>query len=260
MSGDGKKVRFSQLSVKSKVIGIAMVLVTLIAAVFSFYQYSLYAVQAYLILGIIEASASIAVLVLLLAANQVFHSRPALCIGCILAVILSILSYSSTKWPFTSKDETQYEKQMRYLEQKHSKPLFFPEDLPSKVLEYEIRFDPGYFGGNGYVLVSFRCEGLTLSEYRKIARKQAILSLLDINEVKNKNLSEQHRAHMAELFGVSTEELLPYFLEIALPPDIDDHPNTKVFIMSCEYDVDDPQTEAILIDVAGGWVCFSRRL
>ena len=93
MSGDGKIVRFSQLSVKSKVIGIAMVLVTLIAAAFAFYQYSIYAVQAYLILGIIEVVAAVAVIVLLLTANQVFHSRPALCIGCILAVLLSILSF-----------------------------------------------------------------------------------------------------------------------------------------------------------------------
>ena len=63
---------------------------------------------------------------------------------------------------------------------------------------------------------------------------------------------------MAEAFGLEELNMTSFDFKVVLPDDIDEHPNTQVYIMSCELDDKHPNTEAILIDVENGWVCFSR--
>ena len=135
---------------------------------------------------------------------------------------------------------------------------FFPKDLPNEVYEYELRFSAPTFRSGSSAYVEFRCVGQSLNEYRKMARKMSIISPMQLDEARAADFDEKYLAQIADFFGTDPAELGHYKLKIAFPDDIDKHPNVRIYIMSCEYDVDNPQTEAILIDVANGWICFTK--
>ena len=257
MAEEEKKGNFTRLPVRIRVLAVVCLLLMLGGTVFLFWQYARYAMKMHLCAGILTAVCTVLVGLLLFLRKHDKHTRSIFLSGMMLTVV-AIMVTSLVPWSQVSKDPAAYEKHMRYMMDRRYMTSFFPKDLPDEVYEYELRFSAPTFRSGSSAYVEFRCAGQSISEYRKMARKMSILSPMQLDEARAADFDAKYLAQIADFFGTDSSELGNYKLKIAFPEDIDKHPNVRIYIMSCEYDIDHPQTEAILIDVANGWVCFTK--
>ncbi|MBO4928790.1 MAG: hypothetical protein J5379_11170 [Clostridiales bacterium] len=249
-----------RLSARSKIWLILFLLAAVGTAVFSIVQYVRYGVAVYVVLLILSLLMIAAMVLLTVRFRPILQKWPLICLLGILIVSGSLIATIALPWPFLSKDPDLYEKQMNYLSDKRLIPHFFPKHLSDETHGYEIRFMPDQFSSDGYIYVSFHCPSYSLAEFRKTARKESIVSPMRLSEAKAAELDAVYKGELAEFFGVEVTELEMYSLQIAFPKDIDEHPDTRVYVLSCSLDPDHPNTEVILVDMHKNWVCFSRMI
>ena len=256
MGENSAKKLFSGLSMRSKVQGcVTMAVIACAIALFAVF-YKRYLVPVFVFCMIISVVELITVEILLFWKPRQFNiSMTAISLGLVaLMLTVSIL----VPWNIDSSDSGSYEENMQYLNDRDYSVLFFPDQIPDVVEGYDLEFRSGRFSGKGYVYVEYCCAQSAMAGYQMKVEKMAIINPLTIEESQSATFSMEQQAKMAEAFGLENGKVTSFDFKTVLPDDIDEHPNTQVFIMSCELGEENPRTEAILIDVENGWVCFSR--
>lgn len=256
MGENSAKKLFSGLSVRSKVQGcVTMVVIACAIALFAV-LYHRYLVPIYIVCMIVAVIELIAVELLMFWRPRQFNiSMTAIGLGLVaLLVMVSIL----IPWDIDSSDSNSYEENMHYLTDRNYSVLFFPDQVPEEVEGYDFEFRSGRFSGKSYVYVEYCCPQSAMAGYQMKVEKMAIIDPLTIEESQSTTFSMEQQAKMAEAFALEDGKVTSFDFKTVLPDDIDKHPDTQVFIMACELDTEHPGTEAILIDVENGWVCFSR--
>ena len=181
-----------------------------------------------------------------------------LSIFAIISVLIFFLVALLVPWQINSCNSRYYDREMRYLTEKHFTTQFFPEEIPGGISDYHFRFEPGILGLKSYATVGYTCPTQVLSDYRKDIRKNAIIGPMSLNSAREKKLGPTYRAQIAEICGVEMSELGNVGLTIAFPDNIDDHKDALVYVMSCDYKDGVVKTEVILVDITKDWVCFSK--
>lgn len=256
MGENSAKKLFSGLSMRSKVQGcVTMAVIACAIALFAV-LYCRYLVPIYIVCMIVSVIELIAVELLMFWKPRQFNiSMTAISLGLVaLLVTVSIL----VPWNIDSSDSDSYEENMNYLNDRNYSVLFFPDQVPEEVEGYDFEFRSGRFSDKGYVYVEYCCPQSAMAGYQMKVEKMSIINPLTIDESQSTTFSMEQQAKMAEAFGLEDGQITSFDFKVVLPDDIGEHPNTQVFIMSCELDKEHPSTEAILIDVDNGWVCFSR--
>ena len=249
--------KFFTLSFRSRVLGLSSLLLLFLGAVWLFFRYLRYPVGLHLFCGMI------CFLMFLVMTLFFFWTsapvRPFLMLGLsVETVAISVLVALFLPWSFASSKPELYSRHMAYLRTRHISSTCLPTSLPKDVFEYELAYQAEQKDRPGFLIVEYRCVGKSISEYRKTARIMSVLNAMSLDELSAPELKAQDREKLAELFGVKAEELGDYTIQLELPEDIDKHPDARVYITSCSQDMENPTTEAILIDVANGWVCFIK--
>lgn len=246
---------FSRLSIRSKLLRIASVLITCAGAVVSFAFFGRYEVPVFLICGIICALLT-AMSVSLLFRKKERHDLM-ISAFTIFAVVLIVVLSIRFPWEISSGRSHSYTKNMKYLSEKHFSTLFFPKSLPENTSDYKMEFHPDTFGEESYLCVSYNCGGDALNTYETEAQKFSVVSPLTLEEAMAEDIDEKTEEQIADGLGVERDELVLQ-LKFAFPDEIDKHSHARVYIVSCENDRTRPQTEAVMIDTDTGWVCFSK--
>ena len=251
--------KFFTLSFRSRVLGLSSLVLLFLGAVWLFFRYVRYPVGLHLFSGMV------CLLVFLVMTLFFFWTsapiRPFLMLGLsVETVAISVLVALFLPWSFASSKPELYAKHMAYLRTKHVSSTCLPSSLPKDVFEYELAYQAEQKNKPGFLIVEYRCAGRSISEYRKTARIMSVLNAMSLDELSAPELEVKNREKIAELFGVKAEELGDYTIQLELPEDIDKHPDARVYITSCSLNMEKPTTEAILIDVANGWVCFIRMI
>lgn len=256
MGENSEKKGFSGLSVQSKVEGFLTIVVIACTIVLFSVLYYRYLVPVYIVCMIISVIALFATEILLFWRPRRFS----VFLTVVFIGLMAILITSSLliPWNVDSSDSRSYKENMRYMKERGYSVLFFPDQVPEDAEGYDLEFRSGRFSGQGQVFVEYCCTQSAMAGYQMKVEKMAILGPLTVKESQSMTLPMEMQAQMAEAFGVEEESVTSFDFKTVLPEDIDDHPDTQVYIMSCELDKENPKTEAILIDVSSGWVCFSR--
>ena len=247
---------FPVLSMRSKVQGGVTMAVTFCAIALFAVLYHRYLVPVYILGMILAVIELIGIELLLFWKPRRFDiSMTAISLGLVaFMVVVSIL----VPWDIDSSDPGSYEGNMHYIRDRGYPVLSFPDQVPEDVEGYEFEFRPDRFSDKGHVYVEYCCTQSAMAGYQMKVEKMAVISSLSVKESQSMNLDMESQSKMAEAFGLEELNMTSFDFKVVLPEDIDEHPNTQVYVMSCELNSEHPNTEAILIDVENGWVCFSR--
>lgn len=256
MGENSAKKGFPVLSMRSKVQGGVTMAVTFCAIALFAVLYHRYLVPVYILCMILAVIELIGIELLLFWKPRRFDiSMTAIGLGLVaFMVVVSIL----VPWDIDSSDPGSYEENMHYIRDRGYSVLSFPDQVPEDVEGYDFEFRPDRFSDKGHIYIEYCCTQSAMAGYQMKVEKMAVISPLSIKESQSMNLNMESQAKMAEAFGLEELDVSSFDFKVVLPDDIDEHPNTQVYVMSCELDDEHPNTEAILIDVENGWVCFSR--
>ena len=255
MDGNADQKGFSRLSLRSRIMRIVALVTACTGAAVSFFFFAKYAVLMFVVCGVfcvLLTGFSIAVLF-----RKSEKHDPLISFFTVVAIVLAVLLTIQLPWKISSGSTRAYQKNMKYLSEKHFTTMLFPEELPESAEKYSMEFHPDTFGQKSSLCVSYNCSRDVLDSYENEAQKTSVISPLTLDEAKAEDIDEKIESQIAEGFGVNTEEMV-FQLKFAFPKDIDKHRNARIYIVSCEYDKTRPQTEAVMIDTDTGWVCFSK--